>query len=51
MKFNNKAFFKLYKRYHLFKLKNAKFFNQKVELFTIFCKYDKLIHKLNFFKF
>ena len=27
MKFDNKAYIKLYKRYHLFKLKNAKFFN------------------------
>ena len=27
MKFDNKVYIKLYKRYHLFKLKNAKLFN------------------------
>ena len=27
MKFDNKAYIKLYKRYHLFELKNAKLFN------------------------
>ena len=50
MKFDNKAYIKLYKKYHLFKLKNAKLFNLKVELFTIFDKYAKLIYKLNLFK-
>ena len=51
MKFNDKAYIKLHKKYHLFKLKNVKLFNQKVELFIIFYKYDKLIYKLNLFKF
>ena len=50
MKSNNKVYIKLYKKYHLPKLKNAKLFNQKIKLFTIFYKYDKLIYKLNFFK-
>ena len=51
MKFNNKTYIKLHKKYHLSKLKNVKLFNQKVELFTIFYKYDKLTYKLNLFKF
>ena len=50
MKSNNKAFIKVYKKYCLFKLKKAKFFNQRIELFIILCKYDKLIYKLNLFK-
>ena len=50
MKFNDKVYIKLYKKYNLFKLKNVKLFNQKVELFIIFYKYDKLIYKLNLFK-
>ena len=51
MKFDNKEYIKLYKKYHLFELKNTKLFNQKVKSFTIFYKYDKLIYKLNFLKF
>ena len=51
MKFDNKAYIKLYKKYHLFELKNVKLFNQKVESFIILCKYNKLIYKLNLFKF
>ena len=50
MKFNDKAYIKLHKKNHLFELKNAKLFNQKVGLFTIFIKYDKLIYKLNLSK-
>ena len=50
MKFDNKACIKLYKEYHLFELKNAKLFNQKVELFILFNKYNKLAYKLNLFK-
>ena len=50
MKFNNKAYIKLHKRYYLFKLKNAKLFNQRVELFKKFYKYNKLIYKLNLLK-
>ena len=50
MKFNDKTYIKLYKKYHLFKLKNATLFNQKVKLFTIFYKYNKLIYKLNLLK-
>ena len=50
MKFDNKTYIKLYKGYYLFELKNAKFFNQRVELFTIFDKYGKLAYKLNLFK-
>lgn len=49
MKFDDKTFIKLHKRYHLFDLKNAKLFNQKIESFTIFNKYGKLIYKLNLF--
>ena len=50
MKFDYKVYIKLHKKYHLFELKNAKLFNQRVKLFTIFNKYDKLIYKLNLFK-
>ena len=50
MKFDNKAYIKLHKKYYLFELKNAKLFNQRVELFTIFNKYEKLVYKLNLFK-
>ena len=50
MKFDNKAYIKLYKKYHLFKLEDAKLFNQRVELFTIFDKYDKLIYKFKSFQ-
>ena len=48
MTFNDKAYIKLHKKYHLFKLKNAKLFNQRVESFTIFNKY--VIYKLNLLK-
>ena len=50
MKFDDKAYIKLYKKYHLFELENAKLFNQRVESFTIFDKYGKLIYKLDLFK-
>ena len=50
MKFDNKVYIKLHKKYHLFELKNAKFFNQKIESFTIFNKYEKLTYKLNLLK-
>ena len=49
MKFDDKAYIKLYKRYYLFELKNAKLFNQKIELFTIIDKYEKLTYKLDLF--
>ena len=50
MKFDDKVYIKLHKGYHLFELKNAKFFNQRIESFTIFDKCDKLTYKLNLFK-
>ena len=50
MKSDNKTYIKLHKRYHLFKLKNAKLFNQKVESFISFNKCNKLTYKLNLFK-
>ena len=50
MKFDDKTYIKLYKKHRLFKLKNAKLFNQRVESFTIFNKYEKLTYKLNLFK-
>ena len=50
MKFDNKVYIKLYKKYHLFELKNANLLNYQVESFTIFYKYNKLIYKLNLLK-
>ena len=50
MKIENKIYIKLYYKYHLFDLKNAKFFNQKIKFFTIFVKYKKFVYKLNLFK-
>ena len=45
---DNRMYFRLHQNYIIFKLKNHKLFNQKVDLFLILKKINKLIFRFKF---